>query len=138
MKKDFELLDHTADIAMRAYGGSLEELFANAAAGMASVMYDPKEVPDEFERPIEAEGNRPDLLLVTFLNEILYTIEVEHFVYRGACVQSVAGGRARGILRGSRIPKGFQFFTEIKAVTYHELALVKKEETFEATVLFDV
>jgi len=136
--RGFELLDHTADIAMRAHGGSLEELFANAAAGMASAMYDPDEVPGEFELPVEAAADEPDLLLVAFLNEILYTMEAERFVYRSAKLRRVADGRAEGVLLGTRTPEGFRFFAEIKAVTYHELTLVKKEEMFEATVLFDV
>ena len=33
-------MDHTADVGIRAYGASLEELFENAAAGMFSLITD--------------------------------------------------------------------------------------------------
>ena len=34
MKKDFEFLPHTADLKIRAYGNTLEELFCHALIGM--------------------------------------------------------------------------------------------------------
>src|SRR3972149_294317 len=37
----FEILEHTADVGIVAHGASLEEIFANAAAGMFALMADP-------------------------------------------------------------------------------------------------
>ena len=42
----FEILEHTADVGIVAHGGSLAELFANAATGMFAIM-------------AELEGDRP-------------------------------------------------------------------------------
>jgi len=138
VKPRFELLDHTADVAMKAFGSTLEELFENAAAGMISVLYDPDTISADKEISIEVSADEPEDLLVIFLNEILYTLEVEHFVPRRVVVSSVAGGCAKGVLSGCAIPPGFEFSGEIKAVTYHELTLERVGEGFEATVLFDV
>ena len=34
----FEILEHTADIGLRAHGESMEALFENAAAGMLEIL----------------------------------------------------------------------------------------------------
>ena len=40
MKPRYEQLEHTADVALRVYGGSLQELFTNAAYAMFSQLAD--------------------------------------------------------------------------------------------------
>ena len=35
----YELLEHPADVKLRAWGATLEELFANAAAGMMAFLF---------------------------------------------------------------------------------------------------
>jgi SHS2 domain-containing protein len=41
MTKTFEEIEHTADLAIRAYGQDMRELFANAAYGMFALMAEP-------------------------------------------------------------------------------------------------
>ncbi|MBL7092144.1 MAG: archease, partial [Candidatus Omnitrophica bacterium] len=42
--KRYEIIDHTADIGLRAYGKDLKQLFANAACGMFGILADLKNV----------------------------------------------------------------------------------------------
>jgi SHS2 domain-containing protein len=39
--RDFEVLEHPADIGFRAFGGTLPELFARSALAMLSIAADP-------------------------------------------------------------------------------------------------
>ncbi|MBU3933351.1 MAG: archease, partial [Candidatus Omnitrophica bacterium] len=42
--KRYEIIDHTADIGLRAYGKDLKQLFTNAAYGMFDILADLKKV----------------------------------------------------------------------------------------------
>ena len=44
MMKRYELIDHTADVGLRAFGKTLPELFRNAAIGLFEMMTDLEKV----------------------------------------------------------------------------------------------
>jgi SHS2 domain-containing protein len=73
----FEILEHTADQAIRAYGADLRELIESAAAGMLALLYaePPPEAGQYLDLDVEAEA--PDLLLHHCLRELLYLLEDE-------------------------------------------------------------
>src|SRR2546427_11618411 len=56
----YEEIEHTADVGIRAYGSTLDELFANAAEGMFSLVADLGSVKavGEFQVRVRAEGPR--------------------------------------------------------------------------------
>lgn len=133
----FELLEHTADVGVRATGATLECCFEQATWGLASIM--------GIDRP--GEGNRADLdaaaddvggLLVDWLNEVIYLHEAHDAAIAGVDVHSVAAGRATGSLslarRGAEPAEGIQ----VKAVTYHQLRVEHTGEGVIAEVFFDV
>jgi SHS2 domain-containing protein len=55
-KKSYELLEHTADAYIAAYGKDLAEAFENAAVAMFDVMTDVEKVSPEVEDSIEVSG----------------------------------------------------------------------------------
>ena len=67
----FEIVDHTADVGVRAYGATPEELFANAALGMFSIIGDVERVAPRETRDVRAEAEDVALLLAAFLGELL-------------------------------------------------------------------
>src|ERR1039458_5821874 len=52
----FEILEHPADIGFRAFGGTLEELFANAAVALVSIACEIEEVAPRTEYALSAPG----------------------------------------------------------------------------------
>src|SRR5690348_303283 len=78
----FELLDHPADIGFRAYGNSLEELFANCAHALISIVFDPSEVASKEHWKLNAEGIDMESLLVNWLNEVLYYVDTVRIAFR--------------------------------------------------------
>jgi len=68
--KDYEYIEHTADVAVRVYGNSLEELFRNAAQATFSLITDYTPSEDK-ERDIDLEGKTLEDLLVNWLNELI-------------------------------------------------------------------
>ena len=73
----FEVLEHTADVGLKAYGATLPELFVNAARGMIALALEPQEVRPAQCRPLAARGEDLEELLVHFLSEILYALDAE-------------------------------------------------------------
>jgi len=143
----FESIDHTADLAFIARGRSLAELFRNAACGMLSFLVDRQSVRDAEEEGVQIEGADLEELLVAWLQEILYQIEVRRRIYRTIDVSSIesgsAGWRLRASVRGeAQDPSRHTLCAHIKAATYHGLKIEKEEgpagALYRARVVLDV
>jgi SHS2 domain-containing protein len=137
----FELLEHTADVGIRARGATLEEAFEQATLGLAEILG--ALAPGGSGGPGEAvavEVSAPDLggLLVDWLNEALWLREVRQAWLAGVRVDRVGDGMAVGsVTFSSRGPAGQVAAgdpasedgphdpapdgTFVKAVTYHRL-----------------
>jgi len=63
-------------------GASLPEAFAQVALGVFALLADPASVEERDAREIRAHGTVPETLLVNWLNECLYVLDVEGFLPR--------------------------------------------------------
>jgi len=134
--KRFEVLDHTADALLRAYGESIEECFANAAIGMFDIIVDLSTVECVGESMIIVKNDDREGLLVDFLTELIYLYEVERVLPCDVSVE-MQKGELRATIKGEAIdPARHRIKTEIKAVTYHMLEI--NEEKGFVQVLFDL
>ena len=139
MVKTFEVLDHTADIGIIAYGTDIKQVFANAAAGMASLIVDLDEIGDHIHRDIELKSYDDENLLVEWLNELLYIFDVEHILFRRVEVDTLHISKIEARCYGDRIDFQRQRIKrEIKAATYHMLTLDKKDTIYSAQIIFDI
>ena len=133
--KKYEILEHKADLKIRAFGKTKEELFENAMIGM----FEGARYEDEGKKiKKEIKVSSQDLLslLVDFLSEILYLSEVNHQVYYQIQFKKFTDKNIEGILLGKKLKR---IGVVIKGVTYHDLDIhQKKDKTWEATILFDI
>lgn len=137
--KAFEILDHTADVGLRVYGRDLEELFANAALGMFSLMADLGGVEEELCFEVEAKADDREGLLVEWLNELLYLSETKKILFRRAEILKLEEEKTlTAKAYGEPIDlKKHTLREEIKACTYHQLKIAKND-FFHAEVVLDV
>ena len=139
VEKDFEVVDHTADIGIIAYGPDIEHLFANAAAGMASLIVDLDDIGDHLRRDIELASDDDENLLVEWLNELLYIFDVEHILFKKIEVNKIHDATVKAVCFGDRIDfQRHRVKREIKAATYHMLTLSKEQNVYSAQVIFDI
>lgn len=131
----YEEVEHTADAAIRAYGRDLPELFANAAYGMFDLLADVEKLRPTMERKVSLEAPDLETLLVDWLSELLYLREAHGEVYREFEISALSPKELRAVIRGG---KRFVPRMDIKAVTYHDLKIEKREEGYVATIVFDV
>jgi len=133
--KKYEILEHKADLKIRAFGKDLKELFENAMIGMfESAKYERE--GRKIKKEIKVSSLDLSSLLVDFLSEVLYSSEVNHEIYRQIQFRKLTNKNIEGNLFGEKLKT---IGVIIKGVTYHGLDIhQKKDKTWEATVLFDI
>ncbi len=135
----FEIMEHTADVGIVAHGASLEELFANAAAAMFTLMADLKNVRRTEERPIDVEARDHEALMVRWLTELLYYLDAEELLFSRFVVDEVSDTRLRARVFGERIdPHRHRLHFGVKAVTRHMLEVAEEDGGYRTQLLFDI
>ena len=133
---DFEIVEHTADWSIRAWGRDLPHLLRSAAYGMSSLLVEDLEsIPLEVERTVAVEGFDRESVLVEWLGELAYLAEQEALVFRQYDMQTATPEEVRATVRGGKTP---ELLKHIKAVTYHNLDVKETSRGLEATIVFDV
>jgi SHS2 domain-containing protein len=140
----YRILEHTADVALAAWGPTPAAAFVEAAFGMYAVMLgeDPREWGDTAAIEIAAvpsAGATWDDLLVNWLAELLFRFEADGFVAVEVAMAECAPPRCRARLYGSTYaapvaPGGLP----IKGVTYHQLRVEVTPERTALQVILDV
>ena len=139
LRPSFEILEHTADVGIVAHGGSLPELFGNAATGMFAIMAELEGVRQTEERRIEVEARDHEGLMVRWLTELLYYLDAEELLFSRFVVEEVSERHLRARAFGERIdPERHQLHFGVKAVTRHMLEVAPAEDGYRAQVLFDI
>lgn len=147
MKQEFEQLPHTADIKMRVYGKTLNELFKNAVCGMFQLIRPItssctrqngitvcRELPERHRVTVNALDL--EMLLVDFLSEALYLSDVHNEAYLDAEIHEFDERHIVATLCGVKI-SGFEV-VEIKAVTHHDLHIKKHNGQWRVDIVFDI
>lgn len=133
----FELLEHTADVGIRAWGPSAARAFEQAALGLGELMGVRIPGPGE-RRVVRVEGEDEADVLVGFLNELLYLHETELAGFASVEVLEVSAHalEAEVELVPLRAPGSG---VAVKAATYHQVAVERRPDgTVEVRVYVDV
>ena len=140
MEKNFELIEHTADIGVVAYGASLKQAFANAARGMFSIITDLDKVVEVLHRDIELTESDQETLLVAWLNELVYIFDVEHILFKRFEITELDETRLKARGYGEKVDSArHELKMGIKATTYHMLRIDKiANNGYRVQVLFDI
>jgi len=128
-------IDHTADIGMRVRADTIEGLFEEATYALADILGG-RSAEGEVEIIVETEGVDRIDLLVRWLQEILYIIEVKSFRLKSVSIRKLSETEVLGAVHG--VYSESPLITEIKAVTYHNLDITCVEGNFSATIILDM
>ncbi len=138
MNKDFEVLEHTADIGIKASGKDMKEAFANAAKGMFSLITDLDNIKDTEHRDIELEAADEESLLVAWLNELIYLFDVDNLLLDKFEITRLDATRLKARVFGEKAdPSRHALKLGIKAATYHMLK-IEKDKGVRVQVIFDI
>jgi len=133
----YEIVEHTADVGLRAWGATLEETFEQATHALLEISGAVGTGRGESEA-IEVEADDLAALLADWLGEVLYLQDARDAVIDSVRVEVVDAGRARGAV--SLSPKGERSLmgTAVKAITYHQLEVELRGDLWTAQVFVDV
>jgi len=134
----YKIIEHTADVGIEAHGKTLEEAFEEAAKGMFAIITNEGKIESKEKRRIEIPLDRDEeILLVDWLNELLYIHDVEGLVFGEfeVKINKKLTGYAYGE-KYSRQKHGYGM--QIKAVTYHMLEIKRNKKGVTIKVLFDI
>jgi len=135
----YVLIDHTADIGIEAFGATLPELFSNAAFAMFDIIADLEKVENRVECHLEITGVDREQLLVNWLGELLYLHDVKNYLFKNFLITNLTDTRLSASVQGEMFVENKHIInTEIKAVTYHALSIVREELQWKARVIFDL
>ncbi|HUV76327.1 MAG TPA: archease [Dehalococcoidales bacterium] len=136
-RKRFQLIEHTADVGLVAYGETLAKAFANAAYGLFSIIAELKTVKETETRQLELSEEDPEALLFEWLNSLIYLFDVEMILFKRFEITDFDGCRLRAVCYGEKYdPSRHQLKTGVKAATYHMLKV--DGEKNQVQVIFDI
>ncbi len=133
--KSFEEIEHTADWAYRVRGKNLAELFIQAALGLYTLVGMQLASGERVTRSLQLKAIDRESLLVAWLNELLYFHESEGLGFERLEIQHLDETSIQAKVTGATTQ---QWLKDIKAVTYHNLAIRETESGLEVTLVLDV
>lgn len=135
--KQYELIEHTADVGVKAYGKTVAEAFEHAAEGMFDIITDESTIEPVGQYDITLEAPDREQLLVDWLSHLLFLNGAHELVF-GKFQVTLSGNHLSASVFGEKYDtKKHRMGVEIKAVTYHMLQVHETEPIF-VQVLFDI
>ena len=135
----YEEIPHTADIAIRARGKDLRELFENAAFGMFDIIADLEGLKTSISVDTTLKAVSKEELLIAWLDELLYNFYTKGIIFSTFEIASINEteiiARSHGRLVGDNRNR---LKREIKAATFHDLAIKENSEGLSVEIIFDV
>jgi SHS2 domain-containing protein len=141
----YEYLAHgvTSDVTFRTTGHDLDALFAAAADATTNLMVNRLEsIAPAVTIPVTVYAEELDLLLLRFLDELVFHKDAERLLLRATDVHvTLESGACRvgAVLTGETIdPAKHELEADIKAVTLHGLYVRRLGAGWQAEVTLDV
>ncbi|NVM21480.1 MAG: archease [Desulfobacterales bacterium] len=139
MKRKYEFIEHTGDLGFKAYGTSLQALFAHAAEALFETVVPVESIKEREKRVVEVAADALDNLMVGWLSELLYLFDTEGVLLRRFEVKAIADDHLKALVWGELLdPARHEIKTGIKAVTYHKLYVRQTNDAWEAQVILDI
>lgn len=138
MTREFEILDHTADVGIIAYGADLKQAFASAGRGLFSLITRLGDIDETLYRDIELSAADEESLLVDWLNELVYYFDAEGILFRRFDITELDSNHLKARGYGEKAYSSrHEIKRGVKGATYHMLE-IEKTDGYRLQVLFDI
>jgi SHS2 domain-containing protein len=132
-------IDHTADLGFEVWAPDLPTLHAASVRALAELCYERAAVEPREERFLSVSGETREERLVAWLQEVYFLLESEHWLTEDVATIRVCGDKIEGRVRGEPLaPDRHTLYTEIKAITYHDMHVELVGGKWRTTVIVDV
>jgi SHS2 domain-containing protein len=135
----YRLIDHTADTGVVLVAADGPSLFEKAAFALFDLLTDLKRVEGRQSLTLDVTGQDWPDLMVAWMRELLYLWVGRGLLVNSARVEGLEEFRLGATLAVEPFdPERHVIKTEIKAVTYHQLAVAPGPEGWRAQIVFDI
>ncbi len=138
MEKEFEFINHTADVGIIAYGADMNQAFANAAKALFSLITELDDVEEVTQQDIELTAPDQESLLVGWLNELIYLFDAEQIIFKRFDITRLSQTQLKARSYGDKVDSSkHKLKMGVKAATYHMLE-IDQSDGAKVQVLFDI
>lgn len=138
----YNFIDHPADIAVEVKAESIEKLFEISAEAWKATAIENSSSESPFEFQIALESLSLEELLVEFLSELNFKLYGKKLVYskvKSLTIEEDSIFRVKAELYFEDFnPLLHQIKNEIKAITFHQMNIQKKNSLYSTKIVFDV
>ncbi|HHT9104408.1 MAG TPA: archease [Candidatus Wujingus californicus] len=135
----YTIIDHTADIGIDVFGDTLQDLFSNAGFALFDIITDLSTVECKVRHSLNIVGVDKEQLLVNWLSELLFLHDVKNLLFKNFCVNQLSDYQLNADVSGEVFDEKRHIIkTEVKAVTYHNLSIIQKDQQWKTRIIFDL
>ena len=146
----YRLIDHTADIGIEVFGDNLSQLFSNAGYALFDVIADLSLVNSKVTKSLIIKGRSLEELMVNWLGELIYIFDTESIIFKEFNIVEINTFKKEfseedewlkliAEIKGEKYDcKVHVINTVVKAITYHQLKIIKDNSGWNARVILDV
>ncbi len=135
----FRVLEHTADVGFEAFGATRDEVFVNAARALQDLSVELESIEAREKFTVEVSGENAVELLVNWLSQLLFLFDAEGWVFRDFQIASLEETALKGRAQGEKFDRTRHHVKlQVKAITYHQLALEQTSQGWRAQVYVDI
>lgn len=138
-QKKYRILNRSADLVIKVYGKTQEELFANSAFALFDLMTDGGKVEVREHLPLVVEGVNRDDLIVNWMRELHYLYQVSGYLLKECHLLETKENYVQAEVRGEKFdPDRHEIRREIRSVIPHQCRMEKTGDQWTAQVTFEV
>ena len=137
MRARYTWLPHTADIKVRAEGGTVAEAYVQAALAATEAIGGGRRVRALQRRALRVSGRDAEARLYAFLEELIVLADTEGFLVASVPALRIEGSDIEAVIAGET-PKRYARDSKVKAVTYHEMSVREEHGRWIAEFVLDV
>lgn len=136
----FRLIEHTADMGIEAWAESLTETYIQAAVGLSMMIFGTsKDTVTGMTYHVDLNADNAAELMVAWLSEIVYRCDVTGLVPTFFAIEELDNHHLRGTIHGEAYDETRHAVErQVKAVTYHQLELKRRDNGWYTRVFVDL
>ena len=139
---NFKYFDTTADIGVEVNSKNITDAYIDAALGTLNIITDIEKIQPKTVKEINIESEDEYGLLYDWITELLILLDGENFIasqYDIGITNDDKTYKLQGNIIGDNYDTSiYNYKTEVKAITYHEMDIVQEEENIKIRFIVDL
>jgi SHS2 domain-containing protein len=130
-----------ADACFELRGKTLEEIFQAGFLALQETSVEPHTLKISMSKTLILENSDIERLLFEFLEELIYLKDAEFLIFKNCKItleRNSSSWQLKAILEGQEFTDEVSTITDVKAITYYQFYVKKKNDQWEARITFDL